>query len=172
MSAQSKVDLENFAKIPEPLRENMGFLTDIKKPMEYSPLQEGCNPGENYDCLKNGVELTGCFPGVETAFVSLQNVLQAKGIIEVKGGYPLRFLRDESFKHEEYKLTSNATGCEISAADADGMRRAIYFLEDRINEAAGASVSAGEWKRKPFVKHRISRCFLVLLTGRPFLLMS
>ena len=54
------------------------------------------------------------------------------------------------------------------AADVDGMRRGIYFLEDRICEAEGPSATAGEWKRRPFVKHRISRCFFGPTYRPPF----
>ena len=163
-----EIDIENFGKIPQPSRESMSFLSDLEKPLEYIYSNKGIEPGETLDCLKNGVEFIGSVPGVETAFTSLTRVLNAKGIKNKKGGYPLLFQYDESFEHEEYRIKSNATECEITAADQDGMRRAIYFLEDRINEASGASITAGEWRRKPFIKHRISRCFFGPTYREPF----
>ena len=55
---------------------------------------------------------------------------------------------------------------QISAADEDGLRRAVYFLEDRIREVPKVFCTCGTWHRKAQVKIRISRCFFGP-TGRP-----
>ena len=165
--------LEQFAQIPQPLRESFGFIEDIKQPRGYRFTPEcGCDPGKTTGCMNHGVEIVINYPRTsdfpETAFTSLRRVLKAKNIEENKYGYSLSFTQDNTLSREEFRVKVTAEMAEISAADADGLRRGIYFLEDRICEAEGASVTEGEWHRKPFVRHRISRCFFGPTNRPPF----
>lgn len=140
--------------------------------MEYHFQQgNGCDPGINADCMAKGVEIKITFPVQdipETAFDSLRNVLKSKDIEEKVGAYPLFFTENTSLAKEEYILVSTPDKVTLSAADADGLRRGIYFLEDRICEAEGKAVMPGRWQRKPFVRHRVSRCFFGPTNRPPF----
>ena len=165
--------IQTFTQIPQPARESFGFLEDIRSPTAYHFRPgSGCPAGKTADCLKSGVEIRveypedGAFP--ETAFVSLRKLLAAKGIQEKKGAYPIRFRHSSDFSREEYEVRITPKYAEISAGDGDGLRRAIYFLEDRIREAEGKSATEGVWRRKPFIKHRISRCFFGPTNRPPF----
>lgn len=155
-----KEHLESFAKIPQP---PFGFTEDLRQWSEnhFSP-GLGCDPGKMTGCLKNGAAIRVDFPQLEdfpeTAFVSLRRVLAAKGIAENADGYPLAIEHDAALSHEEFRLKTGPDRAILTAADPDGLRRGIYFLEDRIREAEGPALIAGEWNRKPFVKYRISRC--------------
>ncbi|MBO5760744.1 MAG: hypothetical protein J6S53_04290, partial [Lentisphaeria bacterium] len=164
--------IEAFSRIPQPDRETFGFIDDIKKPVQHYYQQgNGCDPGKNTSCMENGVEIRIDFPEEsipETAFHSLRNVLKSKNIVEKTDSYPLHFYKDPTLGKEEYKLISTPEGVALSAADSDGLRRGIYFLEDRICEAEGKAVMPGVWQRKPFVKHRISRCFFGPTNRPPF----
>ena len=160
----NKEHIRQFSQIPQPPRESFGFLEDLRKPLTYSFAPgQGCDPGPCAACMQNGAELrieypeTAGFP--HTAFVSLRRVLTAKNVRETAGGYPLCFKPDSTLGKEEFTLETSPSGATVTAADADGLRRGVYFLEDRICEAEGASVMPGSWRRKPFVRHRISRCF-------------
>ncbi len=141
-----------------------GFIDDLMRPTAYHlDPAGGCPAGSTDGCLRGGVVLDVDWPGalesVETAWSSLRRVLSAKGVVEAAGGYPIRVCREASYGREEYSVSIDPTGAALRAADADGLRRAIYFLEDRLCEARGPSATAGTWRRRPFVKHRISRCF-------------
>lgn len=169
----NKEDILAFSQIPQPPHDSLAFVDDLKRPLSYHFTKgSGCPAGVAQDCMKNGVELDIGFPDgrkvLETAFESLRRVLKEKGIAERAGGYPVRFRHDAAFGREEYAVEISAHACVVTAADADGMRRGIYFLEDRICEAEGASATAGAWRRKPFVRHRISRCFFGPTYRPPF----
>ena len=169
----NKEDIKAFSQIPQPPHESMAFIDDLKKPLSYHFAKgTGCPAGKAQDCMKDGVELQIGFPdsngSLDTAFLSLRRVLNAKGVAEKAGTYPIHFLFDASLGQEEYSVAVRADSCTVKAADVDGMRRGIYFLEDRICEAEGPSATAGEWKRRPFVKHRISRCFFGPTYRPPF----
>lgn len=168
-----KESIEKFIKIPQPPRDSFGFLEDIKKPLEYHFAPGlGCDAGVCAGCMSNGAEIiidhprNADFPA--TAFISLRRVLKAKNISERSGAYPLCFKYDGSLAKEEFAVNVSADGTMVRAADADGLRRGVYFLEDRICEAEGASVMPGSWQRKPFVRHRISRCFFGPTNRAPF----
>ena len=165
--------IKAFSQIPQPPRESFGFIEDIKSPLEYHFRKgRGCDAGDCAECMKNGAEirieypLSEDFP--ETAFVSLRRVLKAKNIPEKAGTFPLVFRQDTQLGHEEYEITASPDAVTVSAADPDGLRRAVYYLEDRICEAEGASVTPGHWKRKPFIRHRVSRCFFGPTNRAPF----
>ncbi|MBO7147096.1 MAG: hypothetical protein J6W81_05055 [Lentisphaeria bacterium] len=168
-----KQKIEAFSKIPQPPRESFGFIEDIKSPLQYNfQPGNGYDPGVNTDCMANGAEIKIEFPACknmpETAFASLRTVLKAKGIEEKQGTYPLVFKQDLSLTKEEYRIVSTPDGVTVAAADCDGLRRGVYYLEDRIREVEGKAVKPGEWQRKPFVKHRVSRCFFGPTNRPPF----
>ena len=166
-------DIEAFSNIPQPPRESFGFIEDLKKPLEYHfQPGRGIDTGEMNGILSDGVELIINFPETKdfphTAFESLNRVLKAKNIPVEKETFPVQFLFDETLEHEEYKLNCSKEKITLSAADSDGLRRGIYFLEDKLCASEGASVPAGTWQRKPFVRHRISRCFFGPTNRPPF----
>ena len=165
-------DIEAYSAIPQPPQE-FEFIGDLKKPLEYHfKPGRGVDTGRMNGILANGVELFITFPQKkdfpETAFESLKRVLDAKNISVCKGGFPVCFTENSSLEHEEYELTVSEEKITLSAADSDGLRRGIYFLEDKLCEAEGASIAAGSWKRKPFVRHRVSRCFFGPTNRPPF----
>ena len=165
--------IDAYAKLPQPPREKAKFMEDLRRPAEcrFQP-GRGCDPREMRDALANGIRLEIDFPSgpnfPETAFSSLRNILQAKKIEEKQDGFPARFVHDRQLEREEYQVDIHADGIRVAAADADGLRRAIYFLEDRLKEAEGPAAMPGSWRRRPFVRHRISRCFFGPTTRAPF----
>lgn len=161
-----------FARIPQPPQDKSGFVDDLRRPMSdcFTP-GKGLPPGATENCMSGGVEIRISFPAEqlpETAFESFRKLLSAKNIQEKNGVYPLEFRLDKTLSREEYSVTADAAKTVVRAADSDGLRRAVYFLEDRIREAEGPAVMEGSWKRRPFVKHRISRCFFGPTYRPPF----
>ena len=157
-----KKKIEAFSKIPQPPQSDWGFIDDIKSPLEYHfDDSRGCDAGVNSDCLVNGIKIVSEFSGTlpETAFVSLRRVLKAKGIAETENGYPVMIQNAPEFSHEEYELVTKPDSAVIRANNTDGLRRAVYALEDQICAAAGKALMPCSVRKKPFVKHRISRCF-------------
>lgn len=154
--------IESFANIPQPPESYRTFLNDLRSPVEFCT-EGGCPPGATLNCLAHGVEFFIDFPKMNsfphTAMKSLHSLLMQKGIFECKKGYPIRLAQNSTLAQEEYIVRIQPQQTILAASDADGLRRAIYFLEDRIQEAEGSSATEGNWQRRPFVKNRISRCF-------------
>jgi len=162
-----------LAEIPQPSEECGGFVEDLRKPLAYCfEAGQGCPAGVTQDCLKGGIDLRLELPpewaDLQTAFTSLERVLQAKGVCRTPGAWPLRMSCDSSLGQEEFRLRISREGADLQASDADGMRRGIYWFEDQLCAAEGSSVLSGEWQRRPFVRHRISRCFFGPTYRAPF----
>ena len=136
------------------------IINDLK-----SPRQIFFAPEER--CFQQ-VKLSKNIDGLDTAFASLQKTFAAKGITENEAGIPVTFSLVPGFSFEEYRIECTDDRAKITASDKEGMRRAVYFLEDRICEAPGKLWRNGVWQRKPFVKHRISRCFFGPTNRPPF----
>ena len=165
--------LDAFAAIPQPERSSYRFVEELKHPQTYA-----IQPGNGLDAgamtgrLAQGVtflrqdDLTGDFP--ETALESLRRVLDAKAIPVTEGGFCIRFRQQKEYSHEEHEVEVTPEGICLRAGDADGMRRALYLLEEKLLEAEGASAMPGCWHRRPFVRHRISRCFFGPTNRPPF----
>ena len=165
-----KKHIESFSRIPQVPRENWGFLQDLTRPLSYR-FRKKESPAGADNSLLNGVEL---FPEAddipETALDSLRRLFKANDIPECKGGYPIRLKKDPGLGKEEYHIEAAAGETLVSAGDPDGFRRGIYFLEDRIRETGCADITKGNWQRKPFIYHRISRCFFGPTNRPPFLI--
>lgn len=162
-------DIEKIRIVPQPKPEEMGFRKDLTQPLGYVFEDKDAKPG----FLSKGVSLKIQYPNaeqdVETAFTSLNRVLAAKKIAVNKNApYTITFKKDTSLKHEEYIVDITENAAELAAADSDGLRRAIYFLEDKLCEKNGTTATTGKWRRKPYVKNRISRCFFGPTYRPPF----
>ena len=97
---------------------------------------------------------------LETALASLKKLICEKGIsCSGNAGFVIRIFYASGFVREEFLLDINSDRIELSASDTEGIRRGIYLLEDKFKAASGAAVEAGAWRRKPYIDHRISRCF-------------
>jgi len=151
--------LNEFARIPQPARGQEHFVDALRAPLnEYFSDRERC-PEAKYT-----VENAETVP--ETALSSLRRVLAAKGAQESPEGTKILFRIDAGREKESFELRIDDSGATLTAADPDGMRRGVYFLEDRIREAPGVLFTQGAWERRCVVKIRISRCFFGP-TGRP-----
>ncbi len=163
-----------LAEIPQPFTDTPALVDDLCAPSSHHFIVgQGCPAGEGAGCLSQGVELRckdilATFANLETAFKSLRRLLAAKGIREEDSAWPITWQVAPSFEAEEFELTVTAAGATLKAADEDGFRRGMYFLEDRLAEVEGPALSAGHWRRRAFVKHRISRCFFGPTYRPPF----
>ncbi|MBE6386144.1 MAG: hypothetical protein E7048_10855 [Lentisphaerae bacterium] len=154
-----KALLNEYASIPQPAQGQELFIDSLK-----SAKQEYFSEDEKCSGVKVNLVNSALVP--ETALASLRRVLAAKNVEEDTQGIGIEFKVVSGWEQEEFEVAASAEGVTISAADADGMRRAVYFFEDRIRECAKELCSIGTWHRKAQVKIRISRCFFGP-TGRP-----
>ena len=96
---------------------------------------------------------------LETALFSLRRLLTDAGYQLADEGYLIELKENANLSHEEYAITAFEHSTLLVAADTEGMRRAVYELEDLILSQDGLLPMPGtEIARKPFLKTRIGRC--------------
>lgn len=96
---------------------------------------------------------------LNSAICDLFEFFRVCGIKVSEGGVPLIICKGKTECREAYKISVNPDEARIVAEDTEGVRRAIYFLEDEMKRACGPWLPIGEISRSPFIKTRISRCF-------------
>ena len=104
---------------------------------------------------------------LDTAYAALDRFTAAhipadKRIISVKT------CCDSTFGVEEYQIQVTADGIILTAADTEGMRRAIYHLIDLCRSVAAPALPYQSLRQKPWLKNRISRCFFGPIKRAPF----
>ncbi len=96
---------------------------------------------------------------LETAVFSLRRLLDAAGYTQADDGVRITLRHAETECFEAYKVVVTHGEIRLEAADTEGMRRAIYELEDQILENDGHLPAAGlVIERRPFLKTRLGRC--------------
>ena len=137
---------KKFDDIPWPPRGELRFVEEIK---EY---EEIASPRTK----KIYVTTPELLP--ETAKITLE-----RHFIPDEAGIPLALIKDDSLCAEEFILDVADEKITITAADDSGFRYGVCELEERF---AGRDFT-GTIRRKPWVKHRISRCFFAPNTRPP-----
>ena len=88
-------------------------------------------------------------------------------VFDIDGNkYPIYLEYSKTDKFEEFIVTISEDSCKITAADTEGIRRGIIYIEDEIQRNEGAFLALGTIKRTPKVKARITRGFFSP-TNRP-----
>ena len=108
---------------------------------------------------KINLEIEFSDPRLETAYGDFLRFAKCVGIEITPLGMPLRVVRGESDCFEAYVIKVTEGGVDVIAADTEGIRRAIYYIEDEMMRLEGARLELGEIRRRPFIKKRISRCY-------------
>ncbi len=68
---------------------------------------------------------------------------------------------------EEYRIDTGINGTKITAADTEGVRRALVWIEDEYRRQNGPYLPAGVIVRRPRIKARITRCFFSPINRPP-----
>lgn len=139
-----------------------------------SPVHEVCPPSFGKRSQKadeinaQGLYLTGDFPDqdgvLETAYADFQNFLK---VYHIDGDrYPLQLVFGETRCFEAYTVNISASGITLRAADTEGIRRGLIYIEDLFTRSESAYLVPGETERWPHIKDRITRGFFSP-TNRP-----
>ena len=141
-----------------------GFISELTRPY-HSERPQGfgeVRPEGNYLELTDA-EIRFEFPDeeglVDSAVCDLREFFRITGISVKEGGVPITVKKGKTEGFEAYRITVTELGVEIAADDTEGIRRAIYFIEDEMKRISGPWLPLGEISRRPFIKSRISRCF-------------
>ena len=140
------------------------FVDELKKPY-HSEKPAGFGAvrprGEFLDVSKVNIRIEFSDDGglLESAFSDLGNFCRVCGIEITESGVPIVIKKAPAECREAYKISVTEEGAVISAEDTEGVRRAIYFIQDEMKRHGGPWLPLGETQRRPFIRSRISRCF-------------
>jgi len=138
------------------------FIDDLRSPQEWHfNWSQRCVNSDEVD-LSGGIFVEKRFPDpdglLDTAYADLNRFFTC-GKIALDGGIMIVTELQPQKADESYTIAVSKAACRIIAADIEGVRRGIYYLEDLLLGADGPFLKVGEIKRSPWVKNRISRCF-------------
>ncbi|MCL4691368.1 MAG: hypothetical protein KJ060_02520 [Candidatus Hydrogenedentes bacterium] len=147
---------------PSPPPGEWAFVDALAAPIQWHPHWTREDAQDNEIDLKPGVRIEGEFLDPEglldTAYADL-NAFFAAVDIPTKGPFRIVTEQSETTRFEVFRLVVSEQECRIQANDSEGIRRAIFFLEDTLLSADGPFLTLGVTERSPFIHTRISRCF-------------
>lgn len=138
------------------------FVEELKKPyFEKKPLGYNTREARYDEVCAFGIYIDkGDFSNCEelkTAFCDFESFAR---IYEIGGNtYPVRIVKIDTPLYESYRVTVTPDETVIEAGDTEGVRRAIYFIEDELRIREGAFLKKGRILRSPVIKSRITRGF-------------
>ena len=145
------------------------FIDELRKPIHVAkPEWFGRNELGNGEVSAAGAFLVNEFPDeeglLETAVDDFTLFLQ---VHDARGErYPIRMVYKETECFEAYRIVVKEDSCTVEAADTEGIRRALVYVEDEMLRREGAILPLGEISRKPAIRARITRGFFSP-TNRP-----
>jgi len=146
----------------QPNQKDWKFVKELSEPVNLHFNWTRTLARENEADLNRGIKIENNFPAVnnnlETALNDL-NIFFTAAKINLDGKYKIIIEKTDSACFEAYRLDIKLDSCRIQANDSEGVRRAIYYLEDLLLSVDGAFLKIEVINRKPWLKSRISRCF-------------
>jgi hypothetical protein len=127
--------------------------TQRKRPKRCPVDQVDLSQGVNLEALPGGTASL-----LETAYCDFARFLSDLQVPN-NCGHNINFKLDETLPQETFVLEVKKTGSSIRVSDIEAARRAIYFLMDELVSSEGAFLPVKTFRREPFVKIRISRCY-------------
>ncbi len=147
----------------------LDFVNGLRAPLwDKKPRGFGEREAEEaeYDC--RGIYLNSHFPDLEGLLeTAAEDFKRFAEICEIGGArYELRLEYEAGGAHESYRIVPSESLCRIIAADTEGARRGIFFIEDEFLSREGAFLGKEEIERAPTMRTRITRGFFSP-TNRP-----
>ncbi len=159
------VRIDPFFEKQPPLR----FVEELKQPVhrEKPAWFTTKDPGDG-EVSVTGAYLVKEFSDtdglLETAYADFDRFLQLYTIAGDR--YPIRIVYEDTPVFEAYRLRITTQECVVGAADTEGIRRALIYLEDELCRRSGPVLTVGEIYRQPVIRERITRGFFSP-TNRP-----
>ena len=147
----------------------LAFVEYLKAPVHTKrPARFGRTAAEEGEVSVRGLYLDQRFPDPEglldTVIADFSRFVSLCGI--GGGSYPIRLQKGVTPCFEAYTIEAGEGGCTITAADTEGIRRALIYLEDEMIAREGPFLPTEKIERRPWMKSRITRGFFSP-TNRP-----
>ena len=148
---------------PQPPEEAWAFVEELRVTPYHQPVSwRPRRPAADEAHFPAGLRLEARFDDprglLETAWADFRFFLQSAGLPD-SGGNVLSVGHCATSIREEFRVRVEQGRCEVAAADTEGIRRGLVWLEDEMLRRGGPFLPLGEFTRRPVVRTRISRCF-------------
>ena len=147
------------------------FVDELKQPLHVkAPDYYGKRPIAAGEIDVHGMYIEAPYPDdpdqlLETVYDDFRLFLNVYGIAGDK--YPVILRKGETECFEAYTLEITAESAVITAADTEGIRRGVIYLEDELRRRENAYLVPGTVKRVPHIHSRITRCFFSPINRPP-----
>ena len=147
------------------------FIEELKKPYhQCKPTGYGTRPIAPGEIDAHGLHLAVRYPNdpeglLETIYADFDRFLE---VYEIGGNaFPVTLCHGTTPCFEAYSISVTATGVTVTAADTEGIRRGLIYLEDELRRRENAFLEPGEIHRQPYIHSRITRCFFSPINRPP-----
>ena len=154
-----------FDKQPE-----MKFIEELRSPVHsVRPAHFIRTSARAGEADARGIFIAEAFPDdgglLDTSYADIARFMDICGA----GGknYPLYLRRGETDCFEAYTIEISAGSAVVTAADTEGVRRALIYIEDEMLRREGPFLPLGMIVRRPAMKSRITRCFFSPINRPP-----
>jgi len=159
---------------PQPDESAWTFVDELRTAPVHTPLKWTRRKAADDEAhFPGGLELDLQFPDPQgllaTAYADFEFFLEAtrgahtpcapSGTRSVPATRPLVVRQADTAVHEQCTLVVTPEGGTLTAADTEGIRRGLVFIEDEMLRRGGPFLPLGTMTRTPVVRTRISRCF-------------
>lgn len=135
---------------------------ELNEPM-YTGIPDGWNERSCTDTevYVSSVRFDFCFPDEKGLLCTAYDELKTFVCVHCcsEGEYTIRTRYRDGMQTEEYLIEITSDLCVITAGDTEGIRRAIYHIEDEMTRRRGPFLPKGVIHRYPHIKKRITRNF-------------
>ena len=162
-----------MSNIPEPQpMHKWGFIEELQRYVPPVFFYEKRGARHDELDLSIGIEYRGIANSQElltTAENDLERFFRKAGIYK-PGGIPIctKLVKSNELINDSYLISVADESIELSAGNIEGIRRAIYYLEDLLLLSPGPFLKKGIIKRIAWLKNRISRCFFGPIKRPPY----
>lgn len=147
----------------------LAFLEELRSPMHHRPVSYGSRDMAPGEIDARGIHIAEHFPDGEellrTVYEDFDRFTAEYGI----GGqeYPVYLRKTETECFETWSAEISEEGVIIAAADTEGIRRGVIWLEDELRRREAAFLAPGRISRIPKIRSRITRCFFSPINRPP-----
>ena len=144
--------------ISPPPPETWGFMEELKKEEKRTFHFTRSKVRRGEADLSGGVRLRRDFPDPDQCLDSIFRDWESL-FPPGNGKYAIHLKQEDCGPFDSFRIQVQAAECVISAGNAEGIRRALYYLEDLLLAADGPFLPLGTIHRRAWLENRISRCF-------------
>ncbi|MBR6747441.1 MAG: hypothetical protein IKM07_00770 [Clostridia bacterium] len=148
----------------------LSFIEDLKTPVHMAPPADfGKRAVASGEVCVKGLWIDNQFPDPNGLLVTvIEDFDRFACICGIEGeSFCIRIVEGETPCFEAYSISVSKSGITITAADTEGVRRALIWLEDEMRRREGPYLPLGKIDRKPSMTARITRCFFSPINRPP-----